>query len=336
MQPEEVHRIAAALGRAVVATSILAGGFSHETCLLTLTDGQVVARLGGPDPAIEAAVMAAARRYVPVPRVLLVMPSAAVDEGARSAMVLEHVAGTPLSQVLCGGEFSGADLGELGAEVGRIVAGIGAATFDRRGFFADEHLTVRTERPWSQQLPEVAATCMTATPQSRLDRATRRAWVDLCTAHAPALISIDNQTRLVHADINPKNILVTRTRSSWRVDAVLDWEFSYSGCPYGDAANMTRFGADYPARFLDGFRTAFADHQPADLPLAEDWSYLGRVLDMFALSDLVTRPVGHPIADQAAKQIRRWVAEGVPRSPGPHNNISIANSVTDTIRNPQL
>ena len=107
MQPGEVHGIAAALGSAVVATCTLAGGFSHETCLLTLTDGQVVARLGGPDPAIEAAVMAAARRCVPVPQVLLVMPPAAVHEGAaRPAMVLEHVAGTPLSQVLRGGEFT--------------------------------------------------------------------------------------------------------------------------------------------------------------------------------------------------------------------------------------
>jgi hypothetical protein len=35
---------------------------------------------------------------------------------------------------------------------------------------------------------------------------------------------------------------------------------------------------------------------------------------MFALSDLATRAPGHPIADQAAEQIRRWVTDGVPRS----------------------
>ena len=314
MQPEEVHGIAAALGSDVVGTSTLAGGFSHETCLLTLTDGQVVARLGGSDPAVEAAIMAAARRYVPVPQVLLVMAPAAVGDGARPAMVLEYVAGTPLSQVLSDEEFSGTSLGDLGAEVGRVVAGIGAVTFERPGFFVDEHLSVRAERPWSQQLREVAETCMAATPEARLDQATRRSWVDLCAVHAVALTRIDDQTRLVHADVNPKNILVTRMRGGWRVDAVLDWEFSYSGCPYGDAANMARFGDGYPARFLDGFRSAFAGHQPADLALAEDWGYLGRVLDMFALSDLVTRPAGHPVAEQAAEQIRRWVTDGVPRS----------------------
>jgi Ser/Thr protein kinase RdoA (MazF antagonist) len=309
MQPEEVDRITAALGGRVVAMATLAGGFSHETALLTLADGgRVVARLGGPDPAVEAAVMATARQYVPVPRVLV------VTDGARPAMVLEYVAGTPLDHVLAGDGLSRTELTDLGAEVGRVVAGIGTARFDRPGFFADEMLTVGTERPWSRQLPEVAVHCMTVAPEARLDRTTRRAWVDLCTAHAPALRAVDDHTRLVHADINPKNILVTHTRAGWRVDAVLDWEFSYSGCPYGDPANMARFGADYPAGFLDGFRTAFSEHRPAGLALAEDWEYLGRVLDMFALSDLAARPAGHPIADQAAERIRHWVAEGVPRS----------------------
>ncbi|TDC99916.1 hypothetical protein E1292_30230 [Nonomuraea deserti] len=313
MQLKEIHRIAEALGRNVVRTSTLAGGFSHETCLLTLTDGQVVARLGGSDPVVEAAVMAEASRHVPVPQVLLVMPSVAEDQGARPAMVLDHVAGTLLSQVLSGDGLSRTSLGDLGAEVGRVVAGIGAVTFERRGFFTDEHLSVREERPWSQQLREVAEACMAAAPEARLDQATRRAWLDLCATQAPALTPIDDHTRLVHADINPKNILVTRMRGSWRVDAVLDWEFSYSGCPYGDAANMVRFGADYPVPFLDGFRRAFAEHQPADLALVEEWSHLGRVLDMFALSDLVTRPAGHPVAEQAAEQIRRWVTDGIPR-----------------------
>jgi aminoglycoside phosphotransferase (APT) family kinase protein len=315
MRTEEAHGIAAAMGSTVVTTSTLAGGFSHETCLLTLTDGQVVARLGGGDPAIEAAVMAAARRYVPVPQVLLVMPPATVAEGARPGMVLEYVAGTPLSQVLDEGGFSDTALGDLGAEVGRVIAGIGAVTFERPGFFTDEHLAVEGNDPWSRQLPSFAAICMAKTPESRLAQDIRRTWVELCATHAPALVTIDQQTRLVHADVNPKNLLVTHTGSGWRVDAVLDWEFSYSGCPYGDAANMTRFGATYPDEFRDGFRSGFADNQPGDLPLAGNWSYLGRVLDMFALSDLVTRPVGHPIADQAAEQIRCWVSEGVPDSP---------------------
>lgn len=304
-----MRAIAEGLGSRVVAARTLAGGYSHETCLLTLADGQVVARLGGSDPAVEAAVMAVAGRHVPVPRVALVVPAA---DGSRPAMVLEYVEGTPLSDVLAGPELSVAELRDLGEVAGYVAAAIGAVRFGRPGFFADGQLSVAVERPWSEQLPEFAVTCMDKTPDDRIDRSVRVGWADLCTAHAPALTAIDDQARLAHADMNPKNLLVTRVGGGWRVDAVLDWELSFSGCPYGDAANMARFSADYPPTFIEGFLSAFAEHQPADLPLADGWLYLGRVLDMFALSDLVTRPAGHQIADQAAEVIKLWVADGVP------------------------
>ncbi|GAA0813556.1 phosphotransferase [Spirilliplanes yamanashiensis] len=311
MHSGELHDIAAALGTSVVTSSVLAGGFSHETCLLTLPGGRVVARFGGTDPAIEAGVMAAARPHVPVPEVLLVLPGG--DGRARHAMVVEYVDGTLLSDVLAADPGRSA-AGELGAEVGRVVAGIAAVTFDRPGFFAGGGLTVTPERPWSQQLAEAAEDCMAAVPGDRLDAATRRAWVRLCAAHAPALAAADGYSRLVHADVNPKNILVGRDGGRWRTAAVLDWEFSYSGCPYADAANMARFGGGYPAGFLDGFRAGFLERRPPGLPPAGDWAYVGRVLDMFALSDLVTRPAGHAVADQAAALIGDWVRDGVPRT----------------------
>ena len=311
MRAEEIDAIADVLGRPAAEVRPLAGGFSHETCLLILTGGErVVVRLGGPDPGIEAAVMARGRAHVPVPQVLSLVPAG--NGESRPAMVLEYVTGTPLSDVLAAAGDDGNSMSALGAEVGRVFAGIGAVTFGRPGFFTDRDLAVGGMPPWSEQLPEMAANCMAATPAERLDTAARQAWSALCAAHAPALASIDAQARLVHADANPKNILVTRAGSGWRVDAVLDWEFSFSGSPYADAANMTRFSGDYPSRFTDGFRAGFTDHPPAGLPRPADWAYLGRVLDMFALSDLVTRPLGHPVADQAAAQIRRWLAHGVP------------------------
>ena len=313
MQSAEIDAVAGALGQKVTATRTLAGGFSHETCLLTVSGDQLVARLGGSDPAIEAAVMATARLHVPVPKVLTVVPP--TDKGSRPAMILEHMDGTPLSEVLAAEKPGGKAMRALGAEVGRVVAAIGAATFERPGFFADEKLTVGEQPPWSQQLAEMAASCMEDTPVSRLDPGTRKTWSELCAAHAPALAAIDGQARLVHADANPKNILVTRLRSGWRVDAMLDWEFSFSGSPYADTGNMLRFSTGYPAGFADGFRAGFAEHQPGGFPLADNWAYLGRVFDMFALSDLVTRPEGHEVADQAAEVIRQWVREGVPDTP---------------------
>ncbi|MEU8239152.1 phosphotransferase [Actinoplanes missouriensis] len=302
MSFQELESIAAALGSRVVGTSTLAGGFSHETLLVTLTDRRVVVRFGGTDPAVEAGVMAAAREHLPVPDVLLVTPS---------ATVIGFVEGVVLSDVLAGG-LSAREAASLGAEVGRTVARVGRVGFDRRGFFTGPDLTVAEERPWSQQLAEVAEHCMSAAPAGRLDAATRRAWADLCAVHAPALTEIDGHARLVHSDVNPKNILVARLDNGWEVRSLLDWEFSYSGSPYADAANMARFSAEYPDGFLDGFRAGFAEDPP--LPVVPDWVYLGEVLDMFALSDLVTRPEGHLVAEQAAARIRELVGHGSGRT----------------------
>ncbi len=196
MLAPELDQIGSALGQAVLGSRRLAGGFSHETCLLTLADGQVVARFGGSDPDIEAAVMAVASQQVPVPRVVLVRPA---ETGARPLMVIEYVEGTPLSEVLAGkpgaADLPAADLRALGVEVGRTSAAIGAVTFERPGFFADGTLGVDAEQVWSRQLPEFAATCMDTVPPARLDasepqglgramrRARRRADRDRCARH---------------------------------------------------------------------------------------------------------------------------------------------------------
>ena len=313
MRAAEADVVASELGQPVTDVRSLAGGFSHETCLVELGTDRVVVRLGGTDPAIEAAVMDAARGHVPVPDVLRVRPAA--DGVSRPVMILEFVDGTPLSHVLASdGAGDRASMTDLGAVTGQAFGGVAAVTFNGPGFFTSQDLAVGDMPPWSEQLPGMAVNCMAGTPDSRLDSDAKRAWIGLCTRHAPALASVDNQARLVHADANPKNVLVTRAGDGWRVDAVLDWEFSFSGSPYADYANMTRFAGTYPDGFTDGFRAGFAARLTGELAgeLDEDWAYLGRVMDMFALSDLVTRPEGHPVADEAAGEIRRWITSGVP------------------------
>ena len=47
---------------------------------------------------------------------------------------------------------------------------------------------------------------------------------------------------LVHADFNPKNLLVDPATGG--VTGVLDWEFAYAGAPLGDLGNLLRFETD--------------------------------------------------------------------------------------------
>jgi hypothetical protein len=180
VRAEEIEWVAGALGQTVTGYRTLAGGFSHETCLLELGSNRAVVRLGGTDPAIEAAVMAAAGECVPVPEVLLVLPvlpaaaggGAPAGGAARPTMVLRYVTGNLLSEVLDAADETDAKaLVDLGAEVGRVFAGIATVTFGRPGFFADAKLAVGEMPPWSEQLPGMAETCMERVPPSRLDPA---------------------------------------------------------------------------------------------------------------------------------------------------------------------
>ena len=188
--------------------------------------GRRPARRDGSRPSRRRSWPGAGRRFL-FPRCCA---SCRGSDGVRPAMVLEYVAGTPLSDVLAAGGDGMAAARRRGraGDRGRRGGGIRPPGLLRRpgprraGDAAVVAAARRVRRELHGRGPR----------RSALTRAARRAWAGLCAAHAPALAAVDDQARLVHADVNPKNILVTRARGGWRVDAVLDWEFSFSGCPY--------------------------------------------------------------------------------------------------------
>ena len=159
MTPTEIEAVESALGERILSWRNLAGGYSHETCALDLASGPAVVRLGGDSPAIEAAVMRRGREQVPVPRVRIVHES--TDADVRSFMVIDHVDGHPLNEVLDAGEEPAAELYALGGEVAGVASRIGSINIaSAPGFFADAELCVPPERAWSEQLPEIATSCM--------------------------------------------------------------------------------------------------------------------------------------------------------------------------------
>jgi fructokinase len=105
----------------------------------------------------------------------------------------------------------------------------------------------------------------------------------------PVLDSLDDVGRLVHSDFNAKNLLVARDPDRWRVTAVLDWEFAFSGHPLVDVGNLLRFRDDHPPAFERGFLDGFVAHG-GELP--DGWRAAAEALDLFALADLLTRGPG--------------------------------------------
>jgi aminoglycoside phosphotransferase (APT) family kinase protein len=271
------------MGVRIRSLKALAGGYSHHTVLVDTDGAGLVMRFGGPRPDIEAAVMRRAADVVPVPPVRFVNDD---------CLVIDHVPGMLLSEAMC----SGLDPAGLGRTISESLCRVGTIGFERPGFFSDERLTVTPQPSWSRLLPEVVADCMTR--QDRLDHDETVAWLALCERAASRLPAVDGMARLVHADANPKNVLVRHTRQGWRVAAWLDWEFAHSGCPYADAANMLRFGQDYPPEFIAGFCNGYSADR-------SDCLELGQAFDLFSLSQLLLRPVGHPIGDRVEELVRQ-------------------------------
>src|SRR4029453_13655502 len=59
---------------------------------------------------------------------------------------------------------------------------------------------------------------------------------------ARAVTARPGRTALVHADFNPKNLLVDPATGG--VTGVLDWEYAYAGAPLADLGNLLRFETD--------------------------------------------------------------------------------------------
>lgn len=295
--PESLESAMHILGTTAVKFAQMTGGFSHLSWLVDCADNRrVVVRQGGSDATIEAAVLTLANEVVPTPRVIA---------AANDLTVLSFVEGQTLEHVLrtCKTE----DLSKLANALGEFVARIGSVEFQRPGFFTTESLEVADEKPWSQQL---TAFCTDQLASSdRFTAATTKAWIKLCEESAELLKPVDHFRRLVHSDMNPKNIIVRHQDNEWHVAAFIDWEFAYSGCPFADVGNFCRFNHDYSKKFLEAFVSGFENACPY---LTKNWQRQARILDMFALTALAAKPRGHAVGDRAETIIQNWAARGIP------------------------
>jgi Ser/Thr protein kinase RdoA (MazF antagonist) len=99
------------------------------------------------------------------------------------------------------------------------------------------------------------------------------------------------QSRLVHADYKPWNLLARRTDAGWTISAVLDWEFTFSGPPLCDFGIFLRYAermpAEYQSGFLDGYRDAGGKPPP-------DVRNLARLIDLVSLWTFLERAPDDP------------------------------------------
>lgn len=295
-------RLADLVGGPGVEVAPLSGGYSGETFLVTVAGEQAVLRLYARQPeraAVDRALLERVRGLLPVPRVL---EAVTVAGGADRPpfLLLEALPGDRLDVVLPAADAP------LRRRLGEAVAGVlvllATERMPRPGWFPDARLEpepfppaagdacsfvdAHLDRPWFARLPAA-------------DRAALR----VVARHAARLGTSCRRTSLVHADFNPKNLLVDPATGG--VTGVLDWEYAYAGVPLADVGNLLRFETD--PEFTGAVAESYAGRAP-DVP--DDWVEVARALDLMALVDLAGRTAVNPVVAGARDLLRATARSG--------------------------
>ena len=236
----------------------LAGGYSGETFLVDLAEGdvtgadQAVVRVFARDPSRAAVTVGLFRLLaglLPVPRVLEAKLDVRgrLEDGAEARgptlIVMSKLPGDRLDTVLATADDETARLGVAVADVAVRLAGI---PFQRPGSLHGFDLQVE---PCNAQCRTAIEALIDAGFPGSADGL--RAIAD----HAEDLIADVERYCLVHSDFNPKNLLVDADAGV--VTGLVDWEYAHAGAPVTDLGNMLRFdgetafGRAFERRFLE-------------------------------------------------------------------------------------
>jgi len=100
------------------------------------------------------------------------------------------------------------------------------------------------------------------------------------------------QSRLVHAEYKPWNLLVLRTPAGWAISGVLDWEFSFAGPPRCDFGIFLRYSARMPTEYVEGFLEGY---RAAGGNMPPDARTLARLIDLVSLWTFLERGADDPV-----------------------------------------
>ena len=136
-------------------------------------------------------------------------------------------------------------------------------------------------------------------------------FLTLLRESASSLEPVATESSLVHSDFNGKNLVLARTfEGAPRVEAVLDWEFAFSGPPLADVGNMLRRQERMPAC------SSTASARGSDAgggALPPGWRSIAAALDAMALLDFLDRgAIGEhgPMYAEACTLIEEAVTRG--------------------------
>lgn len=306
------------LGTPVDVVEALTGGVRRDTYRVVDDMGaRFVLRLDHDRASLEkeVAITHLVGDRVPVPAV--VGADLAGELAGVPLTLSEYAAGQSLDEVLAAaGEEDATAIGEA---VGRTLAAIGGFTFDAPGLLGPTLRPQPFAAPLSELLVAFGERVLNEhEPREALGGFIADGFLTLLRESASSLETVATESSLVHSDFNGKNLVLARAfHGAPRVEAVLDWEFAFSGPPLADVGNMLRRQERMSAAFVDGFSTGFHAGGGA---LPPGWRSIAAALDAMALLDFLDRGARGehgPMYAEACALIEEAVTRGQLAPPPP-------------------
>ncbi len=211
----------------------------------------------------------------------------------------EFIRGIPLRDLLLSDLPH--DRGAIMFDIGVLLSQIHKNTFPTAGFF-DKNLAIIPPKN-SDDLSTFARECLDKNNVlAVLDQQTILS-IKTCLNTFGHLFPDKNENCLVHGDFDPANILVDQTDHTWKVKGILDWEFSFSGSPLWDVANMLRYSAQMPPDFEDSFIRGLTCNGKS---LPENWHSTIHLLNLVSLLDIL-RKENHKPFPHRCEDIHRLI-----------------------------
>ena len=139
-----------------------------------------------------------------------------------------------------------------------------------------------------------------------LDKAEVRAWVgedavgrieEIVKVESGRLEELESDSRLVHGDFNPTNVLINKRV----VSGVLDWEYGHSGTPYMDIGNLFRnTPPDYHGQIKAGL-------EAGRMSLPHDWMERAELVDLTSHLEFLTSSRSDGFKQQCVARVHGFI-----------------------------
>ena len=197
--------------------------------------------------------------------------------------IAKFMPGIPLRNLLLGTEVY--NLEDIMMQVGALLTKISSYKFTESGFLNRDLEVV--EKLGNDSLKQFIYSCLEHKKIEKYLGADMSVKIRYLVDLIPNVN--DKNINLVHADFDPANILVSYVDGKWKVSAILDWEFAYSGSWLNDVANILRYSHKMPPKFQNSFLKGLED---SGLKLPENWQV---IIHQYNLSSLLDSMIRHPL-----------------------------------------